>query len=518
MKKICFLLAILLTLSVMPLFTATAETTLSEGTVIADPADKGYLSYRIPGIYVTASGAVLVAWEARHDAGTDTGDTDLMLYRSANGTDFEQVLFLDQGTKSINNPVMVQDAEGTIHLLYAVNAGQGGVFHRKSQNDGVTWSEAVEITASLQKATLGWGMCNLGPGHGLCLQNGDYKGRLILPIWCYITATKSYDVYTVYSDDNGESWHMGERASNNLNETSIVELSNGMVMLNSRQYGLPYNEAEPNRTEEEAYRAVTVSKTGIDGWSETRFDETLIDPACEGSITSTKINGKHALLFVNCASKTKRRDLTVRCSFDNGHSWVEKTPYLSYVGWYSDIAVAPDGTVYVIHEGEGLTMELFTFDAEAEFGDYSNEVAEGFYNQGFQTKREEDFRIRFVSEVMYDAEELLSGGFEVKITTQDRAKDNVDLACSALYTSLLADGLTVTPTDGQYFLAAGIRGIPTEGAVTFAYRPYVTYLTGEGFYGEWMEVSFVDGVRSDLSLGKGDCSYFDWSESMTPAT
>ena len=175
---------------------------------------------------------------------------------------------------------------------------------------------------------------------------------------------------TVYSDDNGETWHIGEYASKNRDETSIVELSDGSVMINSRHYTLSHKDSDLLKySEEEARRVVTVSQNGVDTWSETVFDPVLIDPACAGNMCSVEVEGlPRAILFVNCASTTKREHLTVRCSFDNAKTWIEKTLYLSPVGWYSDIAVDNrTGKVYVLHENPHVTQwflmceELFTF-------------------------------------------------------------------------------------------------------------------------------------------------------------
>lgn len=536
MKKLSFCMAVVLCLVSLLGLHVTAET-VSEAdttTVVGNPTSEGtsYQNYRIPGLVATKNGSLLAYWEARNDSGTDTGKTDIMVRRSTDGgKTFSDCLFLSSDAyaaagygDTLTNPLITVGNNGRLHLMFMCECGNAGVWYLYSDDDGVTWSEAVNIVDTFNKSEIGWSMCNLGPGHGICLQNGENAGRLIMPVWCY---TGTYDVYTLYSDDNGVNWTLGERVAQNLDESCIVELSDGRVMVNSRQYGLPYDEASPNRTEEEAYRAVSISKTGVDGWTDTYFDKTLIDPACEGSICSTKINGKHALLFVNCANKTDRKDLTVRCSFDNGRSWVSKSVYLDEVAWYSDITVDANGTVYVIHEDSSINanagwkigMELLTFDANEAFGAYVNEVSSHFAegSNAYQTKNgAEGFCVRFVSELNYGYAYYTKAGFEVSILHNGIVvAQNYQLEADCVYTSLQSGKDIVTPKKGTCFVAEGISGIPTDGSVTFTVRPYVVTLDGDTYYGETSEVSFYCGEITEMKVGGGDCPYVAWDQILT---
>lgn len=356
-------------------------------SVVGNPAaeETPYTKYRIPGIVVSRKGTVLVYWECRREDNNRKGNNpdeclmDLYVRRSEdNGESFGEPIAIARGEEyfqngygeTVNNPVMFAAKNGSLHLLFCCDVGRGGVWHTVSTDDGITWSKPRNIVNSLKRYP--WELIGLGPGHGICLKNG----RMIVSAWIFgkelpnnISNMFPSRVTTVYSDDNGETWRMGELISNNSDETSIVELSDGSVMVNSRQYSLPYCEAKPERTAEEAYRTVSVSKNGTDGWTETAFDKTLIDPACEGNICSAELNGfPRVILFVNCASKTKRWDLTVRCSFDDAKTWSDKTLKLDGVGWYSDIAVDARGCVYVLHEDNSvpsadgrMCMELFRF-------------------------------------------------------------------------------------------------------------------------------------------------------------
>ena len=115
------------------------------------------------------------------------------------------------------------------------------------------WLTAVEITPAVAefRKVYDWKVIATGPGHGIHLRHGESSGRLVVPVW-YSTGTGGHAhrpsiVSTIYSDDHGKTWVCGEVAvpntSNwvNPNESTVVELADGSVLLNSR------NESKPNR-------------------------------------------------------------------------------------------------------------------------------------------------------------------------------------------------------------------------------------------------------------------------------
>ncbi len=327
-----------------------------------------YDQYRIPGMVVTKQGTVIIYGESRRldvnrdDWGENNHDLcemDLYLCRSTDGGEtFDEKIVIAEGEQyfndgygeTINNPVMIVGNDGRLHLLYACNTGRGGLWYTYSDDDGITWTEPEDVISGFENDAP-WSMLACGPGHGICTRDG----RLIVPAWLYFEGV--YQVYTIYSDDNGATWQLGAPASNNKDETAIVELSDGQIMLNSRQRSFP--------DAANSYRAISVSKSGIDDWSETYFDKTLIDPACEGSMCSVDIEGlPYAILFSNCADKSNRRNITVRCSFNDGITWEKSISLDANAGGYSDIAVDDQGKVYVLYEvnsGSKLMLATFSF-------------------------------------------------------------------------------------------------------------------------------------------------------------
>lgn len=302
-----------------------------------------YVTHRLPGIVVTQKGTVIVYCEGRTHLesdrvgnGIDWCLMDIFIQRSCDdGETFESPIFIARGNtqyETMNNPVMIVGNDNTLHMFYCRNCtlGGGGAWYTFSTDDGLTWSRPrcldVEIAAVPHALFL------FGPGHGLCTSDG----RLMVPVWLTDPITKEIAVYTVYSEDNGKSWKMSAKASDNKDETTIAELSDGSILLNSRR--------KPRRI-------ITVSRNGIDGWSESRADENLPDPGCMGGMETVRVDGlPQALLFVNCASTDNRDHVCVKCSFDNGQSW-QSLMIDEHEGGYADVAVnCRTGKTYVIYE------------------------------------------------------------------------------------------------------------------------------------------------------------------------
>ena len=200
--------------------------------------------YRIPCVCVTKRDTLLVAFEHRYAAG-DWARMDIELYRSTDGGEhFAPPVLLAAGSdagRTVNNPVLIADNDGTVHFLYCVEYGLpgGGVFCRKSTDDGIHWSEPADITAATAPAERN--VFATGPCHGLCLADGT----LLVPAWLVPKAAGADDhahhpaqVHLLISRDNGEHWTLTESipqgSVEDPNETCAAPLPDGRVLLNIR--------------------------------------------------------------------------------------------------------------------------------------------------------------------------------------------------------------------------------------------------------------------------------------------
>ena len=312
----------------------------------------GFELYRIPAIVKSKSNTLLAFAEARKARSNgDSGDIDLVVKRSSdNGKTWsKQITIWNDGQNTCGNPVPIVDDRGRIHLLMtwnfqtdkwgAITNGTGEdsrrPYYTYSDDDGITWAQPVEITSSVKKEK--WDWYATGPCHGIQIQKGIHKGRLVAPN--YFTTRESGKVtsysHIIYSDDYGKTWKPGEPTPvGGVGECSVAEIGEGTLMLNMR-------------ADEGFYRK---SCTSIDGgltWSSPQISIDQIDCKCQGSILS--IGG--AVFLSNAASATERINMTIKKSTDNGKNW--KGQYTVYEGnsGYSDIVELSDSQIAIIYEG-----------------------------------------------------------------------------------------------------------------------------------------------------------------------
>jgi sialidase-1 len=325
----------------------------------------GYHTYRIPALIATPKGTLLAFCEGRKAGRSDAGNIDLLLKRSRdNGKTWEamQTVWDDAGN-TCGNPCPVVDAKtGVIHLLLTHNLGEDTeeeiatdkgkgkrtVWHAQSADDGATWSKPVEITRDVKKPD--WTWYATGPGVGIQLESG----RLLVPCDNKVIGTRAHQSHVIYSDDSGKTWKLGGVVGPACNECQAVELSDGSVMLNIRSY------------RGDKRRLVAISKDGGETFGALTPDETLIEPVCQASIL--RYTGKDGgILFSNPAS-TKRENMTVRLSRDEGKTWPYALNLFPGQSAYSSLAVLSDGSIACLYEaGEkhyshGLTFARFTID------------------------------------------------------------------------------------------------------------------------------------------------------------
>jgi sialidase-1 len=382
--------------------------------------DPAYHIYHIPGIVVTAKGTVLAWCEARQGGG-DWSDIRILLRRSTDdGKTWSapksiadvpgpkpknpfalRLKNVNTNHVTYNNPVLITDRDGTVHMVFCLEYMR--CFYQRSTDDGRTWSQPVEITATFENFRnredltadsadgssaarrrlheYDWKVLATGPNHGIQLQRGAKAGRLIVPVWLSTgtggNAHRPSVTATIYSDDAGKTWHAGEIAVPNTeewinpNETVAVELTDCRVMLNVR------NESKTHR------RLVTISNDGATGWSTPQFDDALLEPICMAGLVRYQHGEESLLLFSNPhnleggregkpepGKSRARKNLSVKLSRDNGRTWPVHRPLEPGPSMYSDLAVTKSGTILCFYgrgtkpgfAGDALTLARFNLE------------------------------------------------------------------------------------------------------------------------------------------------------------
>ena len=314
----------------------------------------GYHSYRIPAVILMPKGTLLAFCEGRKSSRSDHGDLDLVLRRSTdNGRTWTpmQIVYEEGGDAkiTIGNPCPVVDQDtGRIWLPFCRN--NDDVLITFSNDDGKTWAKPREITNKVKESA--WSWYATGPGVGIQLSQGKHKSRLVIPCDHRIEGDGKRVTYshTFYSDNHGESWELGGTIDQHTNECQVVELNDGTLMMNMRNYW----GRDGQQQDKDKMRAVALSRDGGETWEDLRFDKTLIEPICQASFlrySKKDDHGRGRLLFSNPASKTARHRLTVRLSNDEGKTWPIAMLLHEGPSAYSCLTVLPDGSIGCLYEG-----------------------------------------------------------------------------------------------------------------------------------------------------------------------
>ena len=325
--------------------------------------EDGYHAYRIPSLLVTNKGTLLAFCEGRKGGRGDSGNIDLLVRRSEDGgkTWSRQQVVWDDGANTCGNPCPVVDERtGTIWLTMTWNHGQDTehqimqaagkdtrrVFVTHSDDDGRTWAEPRQITENTKRPE--WRWFATGPGVGIQLKHGRWQGRLLIPCDHSVVTPEDptgYNSHVIFSDDRGKTWHLGGAIRPAVNECQVVELTDGTLLMNMRNYD-----------RRATTRAVATSRDGGMTWSQVRHDPALVEPICQASLVrydSSSAGGQDWLLFSNPAHGRTgvRRDMTVRLSRDGGKTWPIERLLWPGPSAYSCLAVLPDGEIACLLEG-----------------------------------------------------------------------------------------------------------------------------------------------------------------------
>ncbi len=163
-----------------------------------------------------------------------------------------------------------------------------------------------------------------------------------------------------YSDDQGQTWKLGGTVALHTNECQVVELPNGDLLINMRNYW----GTRGKQPAKGSRRAIAISKDGGDTWQDLRFDDTLIEPICEASLIRyswPSSGNKSILLFSNPASKSRRVKMTIRLGYDEGKTWPVSRVLNPGPSAYSCLAKLPDGSIGCLYENGSRLYQKIRF-------------------------------------------------------------------------------------------------------------------------------------------------------------
>lgn len=326
----------------------------------------GFPNYRIPALTVTNDGDLLASFDGRPTAWDAPGPNSVLQRRSTDGgVTWQEPTFIHEGRtqapiEGYSDPSYIVDRfTGDIFNFHVKSFDRGfgnsrpgvdpedrNVIHAEvsvSRDDGHTWEHEV-ITADVT-AELDWRSRFAASGQGIQLKYGEHAGRL-LQQFTIINGAGAFQAVSVYSDDHGKTWQVGEPVGVGMDENKTVELSDGRVMLNSRD------------SHRSGYRKVAISEDGGVTYGEVTIDRELPDPTNNAAIVRAYPNAPEGsdrakvLVFSNAGSTSSRSNGTIRMSFDDGETWPVTKVFQPGGMAYSTLATLPNGNIGLLYEPE----------------------------------------------------------------------------------------------------------------------------------------------------------------------
>lgn len=197
------------------------------------------------------------------------------------------------------------------------------LYMKYSDDDGKTWSDPILLNGMVKAEDSR--VLVTGPGRGMQIKNGKYKGRLIIPV--YDTAQSGI----IYSDDHGATWNYAKGPSAKkaaMSESQIVEMPDGTLRVYARSTGSKIAEA--------------MSFDGGQTWTEAAHVPGMTQPGWGSQLSVIRygglIEGKPALIMSSPAGVGNyRRDGRVKIGLitDTGKEGSEKYK----IDWTYDYSV-----------------------------------------------------------------------------------------------------------------------------------------------------------------------------------
>ncbi|WP_270407145.1 sialidase family protein [Brachybacterium paraconglomeratum] len=164
--------------------------------------------------------------------------------------------------------------------------------------------------------------------------------------------------YVLWSDDHGETWHRGEPVGEDMDETTIVELSDGRILLNSRDHARG------------GHRRIALSSDGGETWADLGIDEQFVDPGNNAQLARRFPEAQpgdpraQELLFTNSHDPFARRLGTLSRSLDDGATWEPVGLFEPGNLDYSVVQPLDDGAIGILWEVEAREIRFTRLEPE----------------------------------------------------------------------------------------------------------------------------------------------------------
>lgn len=304
---------------------------------------KGVAAYRIPALVTAVNGDLIAIVDERVPSRDDLKsnmDINILIRRSVdNGKSWSEsktIIDYPFGQSASDPSMIVDQITGEIYLFfnYMDLVNENDVIYLKlikSRDNGKTWTLPEDITAQIEKTEWHNNYKFITSGRGIQTSSGQL-------LHCLVNIEHNLHIFG--SNNHGKTWFLIDTPIKHANESKILELADDSWMVNSRivKGGVRY-----------VHTSLDQGKT----WC-SKPDSTLIDPGCNASFirySSIKDGSdKNRLLFSNANNKKRRKNMTVRLSYDEGKTWTKGKTI--HPGWsaYSSLSVLKNGNIALLFE------------------------------------------------------------------------------------------------------------------------------------------------------------------------
>lgn len=338
------------------------------GSIVTRPnqkivdANRTSKNFRIPGIVETNTGTLVAVFDNRFNHAGDlpadiTVGVSISKDRGATWSPIRTAMDYKDlpGGHGIGDPAVLLDpsnnriwvaalrAPGSGHPIWTSSKGTidpkdcGQFILAYSDNEGKTWSKPINITADVKRLadpdTANWGLLFQGPGAGIAMKDGT----LVFPaqIWGHKGGAPHHGVL-VYSKDHGTTWTSSKAMPWGGSESTVAELPDGSLLLNTREGGGPATR-------------ITARTTDLgETWEKVETDA-LRQPGNLCQAAYLMLNGK---LYFSNPNSGGRNTMTLRVSEDGGIKWPRSVVYDPRNGaGYSSTCPVNGNAIGIIYEG-----------------------------------------------------------------------------------------------------------------------------------------------------------------------
>lgn len=334
-------------------------------TLVFAPGDYNSKNYRIPAIITAADGSLVAVNDKRKNhAGDLAADIDVVVKRSTDGgKTWSEPVTIAQGTGTANgygDPLIFKTNSGKLIVLYVGGPGffaststnSMRTYISESSDNGVSWSAPRDITSQIYGASCPdairsqWAGVFFSSGQGLTMSNGRLAGVLAVRESA-TTSVNDIGNFLVYSDDEGATWQVSQKAILGGDEAKVVELNNGNILLSARAWTRKYNISTD--------KGITWGTQGT--WNALSGNPTNGDMIRYTS--TTKGYNKDRILHT-IPHANDRSNVRVFISYDEGTTWEPQRIISPIKSAYSSLTILPDGTIGAyIEEDDSTPYKLY---------------------------------------------------------------------------------------------------------------------------------------------------------------